>query len=496
MSTGVGAMDIHTYLSRKIVLRLLLFFCLLTQSFTAASENTRQEIYDEQLRPANVVIILLDWARQDAFGVYSSKDVATPNIDSLARQGVRFDNAYTTATLCSPARASIITGVYPHAHGVRKTMYPAGINGGLPTMYREPYANPFNEPRFNLAINFPRYITNSGFATAHIGKWHLGTTNPGFFDLFKSYNSLMPHWVGSPNRSAYREDIQTNEGIRFIQQNADRPFFLYQSFYTPHGPYQPPQKYLELYDKKDIDHKKYYAAVSSVDANVGRIVSELRDRDLLDNTLIIITADHAGSFRKRPGSYRGMGIAYDEAAKIPMIMHWPRGLPANVVWNSGVSLVDIAPTILAATGINTKSRVLEIITGREGSPFHGRDLIAEVNSGKDSWPQPVFIQNFPEAAIENSWFDERAMRTERWKLVLRDFTADPRARHNAFFDMKNDPEEVTNLYGKKKYRKQLMEQLEIMLAAAENLDDALSIKLARKELEILKKPGEYEFKLY
>ncbi|NKB37669.1 MAG: sulfatase-like hydrolase/transferase [Gammaproteobacteria bacterium] len=456
-----------------------------------------QDIYSgKQETPPNVVLILFDWARRDAIGIYSDKNVSTPNIDKLAAAGVRFENAYTPATLCSPARASLITGTYPHAHGIRKTMYPAGINGGLPTMYQDPIANPFDDARFSLAINFPKYLTNSGFAMAHIGKWHLGTINPGFFDLFKSYNSLMPHWTGEPEESVYREDIQTNEGIRFIQNNADRPFFLYQSFYTPHAPFQPPKKYQDMYKNRDIDHKDYYAAVSSLDTNVGRIVKTLKDKKLFNNTLIIISADHAGSFRTRPGSYRGMGIAYDEAARIPMIMHWPEGLPKNVVWNSGVSLVDVAPTILAATGINTKSRIMEIVTGRVGSPFHGRDLISEVNSRKDSWPTPVFMQNLPEAAVENSWFDERAMRNKNWKLILRDFNADPRARSNAFFDLGKDPEEENNLYSDKKYRTLLMQQLKVMLASAENLDDELSIRLAKKELAILSQDEDYEFKLY
>ncbi|MFT5351879.1 MAG: arylsulfatase A-like enzyme [Gammaproteobacteria bacterium] len=469
----------------------------LPAGISAENAGILEPIYSKQNKPPpNVVLILFDWARRDAIGVYSDKDVSTPNIDKLAKGGVRFDNAYTTAALCSPARASLITGIYPHAHGIRKTMYPAGINGGLPTMYQEPIANPFNDPRFNLAINFPKYITNSGYATAHIGKWHLGTGNPGFFDVFKSYNSLMPHWLDEPNNSAYREDIQTSEGIRFMQQNVGRPFFLYQSYYTPHGPYQPPQKYVDMYENRKIDHKNYYAAVSSLDNNVGRIVKVLEERNLLDNTLIIISTDHGGSFQPRPGSYRGMGIAYDEAARIPLIMHWPEGLPGNVVWDSGVSLVDIAPSILAATGINTKSRVMEIVTGREGSPFHGRDLIAEIKTGKDSWPSPVFIQNLPEAAIDNSWFDERAMRTKNWKLILRDFSADPRVRNNAFFDIENDPGETTNLYSSKKHRKELNKQLEIMLASAQAQRDTLSIKLAEKELKILSQPGEYEFKLY
>ncbi len=487
--------------SKTVQWVILTFLCsmflLLSATIFAQESTSLSPVYGgAHERPPNIVLILFDWARRDAIGVYSDKDVTTPNIDDLANAGVRFDNAYTPATLCSPARASIITGVYPHAHQLRKTMYPAGINGGLPTMYLDPIANPFDDQRFNLAINFPKYLTNSGFATAHIGKWHLGTGNPGFFDLYKSYNSLMPHWVGEPGQSAYREDIQTSEGIRFIQQNADRPFFLYQSYYTPHGPYQPPQKYVDMYQDRSIDHKNYYASMSSLDHNVGRIVDTLREQNILENTLIIISADHAGSFQERPGSFRGMGIAYDEAARVPMIMHWPKGLPRHVIWDSGVSLVDLAPTILAAANINTKSRVMEIITGRIGSPFHGRNLIAEIHSGADKWPTPVFMQNVPEAAIENSWFDERAMRSEQWKLVLRDLTADPRLRNNAFFDLANDPGESVNLYYQSEYRSQLKAQLELMLRHAEELRDRLSVKLAKKELEILKHPDKDRNELY
>ena len=263
----------------RLCLAALITFLLAGVLTARTQDSPLHPIYDNgQQRPPNIVLILFDWARRDALGVYSEKNVSTPNIDRLAARGVRFDNVYTPATLCSPARASILTGVYPHAHGVRKTMYEPGITGNLPTMYHDPIANPFADERFNLAINFPKYLTNSGYAMAHIGKWHLGTGNPGFFDLFKSYNSLMPHWVGTPDESAYREDIQTNEGIRFIQGNADRPFFLYQSYYTPHAPFQPPRQYAELYKDREIDHKNYYASVTSLDHNVGRIIRTLEEQ--------------------------------------------------------------------------------------------------------------------------------------------------------------------------------------------------------------------------
>ena len=139
---------------------------------------------------------------------------------------------------------------------------------------------------------------------------------------------------------------------------------------------------------------------------------------------------------------------------------------------------------------------MEIITGRIGSPFHGRDLIAELKSGQDDWPTPVFMQNVPEAAIENSWFDERAMRSENWKLVLRDFSADPRARGNAFFDLTNDPGESENLYYDAKYRRQLELQLELMIRHADDLQDSLASKLARTELDLVKHPEKRQKELY
>ena len=195
---------------------------------------------DRDYRPPNVVLILGDWLRRDAIGAYGEKPVQTPNIDALAKAGIRFNNAYTPASLCTPARASILTGVYPHQHGLERVIYPPGFPGKIPTKHPEGLSDPWHDDRYRLWDNFLVYLHNTGYQNAHIGKWHLGTSNPGFFDYWKSFNSLMPHWVGTPYESAYREDIQTDEGIRFIEQNADRPFFLYQSYYSPHAPFQPP----------------------------------------------------------------------------------------------------------------------------------------------------------------------------------------------------------------------------------------------------------------
>ncbi len=230
---------------RSAILSAAISVLLFPVPVSAGSEHLTQGYH-----PPNVVVIILDWLRRDAVGAYREKPVLTPNIDQLAKQGVRFENVYTPATLCTPARASIITGTYPHKHGLEKVIYPAGFPGKIPTKHPEGLSNPFHDNRFMLWDNFPVLLHNSGYETAHIGKWHLGPSNPGFFDTWKTYNSLMPHWIGEPYKSTYRENIETDEGIRFIERNADRPFFLYQSFYNPHAPFQPPTKFQDLYKNR------------------------------------------------------------------------------------------------------------------------------------------------------------------------------------------------------------------------------------------------------
>lgn len=437
-------------------------------------------------RPPNVVLILFDWCRRDAIGAYGLAPVRTPNLDRLANGGARFENCYTTAALCTPARASIITGLYPHSHGLRQTVYPAGFESHLPTQFPEAMADPFGDPRFRLWENFPFYLQNSGYDTAHFGKWHLGNGNPGFFDVWKSYNSLMAHWVGAQDASPYRDTLQTDQVVDFIaDRKAGQPFFVYTSYYSPHAPYEPPAEALEQYEGVPVAHKEYYATVTALDREVGRIVRALEAAGTLDDTLIIVSTDHGGSFRQRPGSLRGMGVAYDEVARIPLIMHWPARIRPGQVRQAGASLVDIAPTVLGAAGIRTENAIKAIITGKTGSMFQGRDLIADIESGMDEWTRPIFIENIPEAAINGSLFDERCMRHDRWKLTLRDFHADPRIVANAMFDLATDPEEDRNLIEDPAAREDLKRLLRMMAEQAVALDDPLAARLADRALRAL-----------
>ncbi|MBM3724081.1 MAG: hypothetical protein FJW40_01465 [Acidobacteria bacterium] len=423
----------------------------------------------------NIVFLLFDKCRTDAIGAYGERKVSTPNIDAIAASGVRFANCFTPQALCGPARSSILTGNYPHAHGLRRNVYPTRPSS-MNSNYPEAIPDPFRDTRFKLWDNFVFYLSNAGYATAHIGKWHLGPGNPGFFDYFKSFNSTVRHWIGEPHQSLYRPDVHTDLGIAFIKEHlagkhSSEPFFLYQSYYTPHEPLDPPKQWLEPYQGQE--HAAYYGAVSNLDWNVGRIVSALKTQGVYDNTLIIISTEHGRTWARRPASLEDICLPYDEVSRIPLILRHPGLLPQGRVWSSGVTLADLAPTILEAAGV----QVLKggIVEPAGSSIFQGESLLTQMR-GEDRWRRPVVLQNIPQAALDGSLFEDRALRTERHKLILRKFDNRPELRPGELYDLKEDPGETRNLYAS---NPKLVAALANELAAwGRRYDDSLSIELA------------------
>ena len=420
--------------------------------------------------PPNIVFFLFDKCRRDAIGAYGERKCHTPNIDFLAETGVRFDNCYTPQALCGPARASILTGSYPHLHGLRKNVYEAHPGASYST-YQDVIPDPFRDQRFKIWDNFPHFLNVSGYATGHIGKWHLGPANPGFFDYWKGFNSVFLHWIGEPHKSRYRPDVHTDQGIRFIERHKDEPFFLYQSFYSPHEPNDPPKQFLEPYEGQE--HADYYASVSALDHNVGRVLDTLRKNDLLDNTLIIFSTEHGRSWVDRPGTQEGMCTSYDESARVPLIMRYPKRLPQGKVWNSGVSLVDLHPTIMDIANI----RPVYSMLFRTFPQIQGTSLIDRVNNDRDEWTDPVVIENVPQRAIDGAIYDERAIRDERYKLILRKFENRPEIRQPELYDLKSDPGETKNIYSS---RAAVVKRLsQTLVTWGEKYEDPLAIELGR-----------------
>ncbi len=423
-------------------------------------------------RPPNILFILFDKCRTDAVGCYGEREVHTPNLDALARTGVRFANCFTPQALCGPARASILTGSYPHAHGLRRNVYPIPTTS-VHSNYKESIADPFRDPRFRLWDNFPFLLDNAGYATAHIGKWHLGPPNPGFFDYWKSFNSLLRHWIGEPHQSGYRPDVHTEQGMRFMERHRDEPFFLYQSYYAPHEPLDPPRQFLEHY--QGDERAAYYGTVSNLDWNVGRLVETLRRLEILDNTLIVATSDHGRVWGNRPGTEEGLCVAYEGSARVPLIMAHPGLLPQGKVWQSGVSLVDLMPTFLEAGGIQP---VMGVRSYTQRLNLQGESLLERVASGRDQWDRPIVIQNIPQAPIDGSLYDERALRTERYKLILRQFDTGAAFRPGELYDLLEDPGERTNLYAASSHNMIRQELATTLRDWGKNTEDQASIGLA------------------
>jgi arylsulfatase A-like enzyme len=248
--------------------------------------------------------------------------------------------------------------------------------------------------------------------------------------------------VGEPHKSAYRPDVETDEGIRFIEANANRPWFLYQSYYAPHEPLDPPKRWASEFN--GVEHGDYHATIANLDWNAGRMIETLRRRNLLDNTLIIFTADHGKTWIQRPGSAEGIALGYEEISRVPLILHYPARLPGGKVWRSGVNLAAVTPTILDACHISLGQGV----SGSGLTPtLHANSLFSNL-AGSDDWKEPVILQNIPQRGIDGSYFDERAIRTERHKLILRKFDVRPEMRPGELYDLEADPGESVNLYSK------------------------------------------------
>lgn len=425
-------------------------------------------------RPPNVLFLLFDKCRRDAFGAYGMKPVHTPNIDALANNGVRFDTYYAPQGLCGPCRASIITGMYPNEHGMRKNCHPTHGRGENSYHGRNP--DPFHDERFHLWDNFPYVLHNAGYQTAHIGKWHLGPSNPGFFDTWRTFNSQMFHWIGKPHESLYRPDMLTDRGIEFINANAERPFFLYQSFYPPHPPWDPPKKYFEPYQGTNLEPKGYYESVTSLDANVGRLVDALKKQKILDDTLIIVTTEHGMTLREYPGTgMHGYSSPYDECSRIPLVMHWPNGLPDGAVWKSGTSPVDLAPTIMDAAGAVGRLQGLHM-------PLEERSLLPDLQAGRDRWRGPIVMMNHCQRLYGGAYFEDRAIRTERWKLILRRFKSHSEGSVGSLHDMQADPDEKNDLYGNPAHRETVADLSRQLMAWGEQHDDTFAMELASQAL--------------
>jgi arylsulfatase A len=315
--------------------------------------------------PMNVVVILVDDMGLTDVGCFGSKFYETPNIDKLAADGMKFTNAYSACTVCSPTRAAILTGQYParlhitdwipgHVRAVAKLKVPDW------TMYL-----PLEQP------NIAKSLKGAGYATASIGKWHLGDENyfpdkqgfdiniggshkgqpPAYFSPYK-IGTLLEGPAGE-----FLSDRLTDEAIKFVENNKDKHFFVYLPHFAVHQPIAGKKDVIEKYKKKDqsgAQHNAVYAAlVESVDDSVGRIVAKLDELKLSGKTLLIFTSDNGGLLpvTSNLGLRAGKGSAYEGGVRVPFIARCPGMIKPSTTCDTPIISQDLHPTIMEVSGM-------------------------------------------------------------------------------------------------------------------------------------------------
>ena len=323
--------------------------------------------------PLNFIFILVDDLGATDLGCYGSKFYETPHLDRLAREGMKFTQAYAACTVCSPTRAALLTGKWPAR--LHLTDWIAG--------HQRPFAK-LKVPDWTLhlplaEVTIAEALKPTGYATAHIGKWHLGKeefypTKQGFDVNFGGTDKGQPPSYFSPYKIAtlpdgppgeFLTDREAAEACQFITANRDQPFFIYLSHYAVHTPLQGKQEVIAKYQAKagaDSPQKNatYAALVESVDDSLGRITKTLAELQLTERTVIFFTSDNGGltlnHVTHNLGLRAGKGSAYEGGVRVPLIVKWPGTTKPGSVCETPVITVDFHPTMLAIAGLKPQAQ--------------------------------------------------------------------------------------------------------------------------------------------
>jgi arylsulfatase A-like enzyme len=336
------------------------------------------------------VLILADDLGYGELGVQGVKDVPTPHIDSIARNGVRFTDGYVSCPVCSPTRAGLMTGRYQQRFGHEFNPGPAQ------------QAN----PNFGLALSevtIANRLKQLGYATGLVGKWHLGYTaemhplKRGFDEFFgflggaHSYldplgDKANPILRGTEpfNEPEYLTEAFAREGVSFIERRRNQPFFLYLAFNAVHAPMQTIDKYLARFEAISDQRRRTFAAkLSALDDGVGRVLAKLRETQLEEDTLIFFVSDNGGptpNTTSGNGPLRGYKAQVLEGGiRVPFMVQWKGHIPAGRVDHNPIIALDVHPTAVAAAGGKTPGEaaldgvnLLPNLTGARKNPPHDR----------------------------------------------------------------------------------------------------------------------------
>jgi N-acetylglucosamine-6-sulfatase len=433
-------------------------------------------------RPRNIVFILADDHRYDAMGFMGHPFLETPNMDYLAKNGVHLKNAFVCTALCSPSRASILTGLYTHKHGVVDN----------------------NNPIPRGTVFFPQYLQKAGYKTAFIGKWHMGgegdDPQPGFdyWVSFRGQGTYLPTRGGlnvngkRVPQKGYITDELTDYALEWLKStDPGKPFMLYLSHKAVHAEFVPAERHQGRYKNKSfvppgtmadtpenyadkpmwlknqrnswhgVDfpyhgglqdladfYRSYCETLLAVDDSIGRLLAFLREKGMLESTLVIYMGDNGFLFGEH--GLIDKRVAYEESMRVPLLMHCPQLFSPGTAVEKMVANIDIAPTILEAAGLKPPAtmdgRSFLPLGRRQDAPW--RDSLLYVY---------YWERNFPQTPTMH------AIRTDRYKYIHYYGLWDT----DELYDVQKDPHETRNLVRDPAHRqvaqqlnKQMFEELE------------------------------------
>jgi tetratricopeptide (TPR) repeat protein len=344
----------------------------------------------------NVLLLTLDTTRADRIGSYGHAKARTPNLDAIARNGVRFANAYAPVPLTLPSHASILTGLTPLAHGVRN-------NGRYVLSYDKP--------------TLAKILRDKGAATAAFVSSFSVDSRFGLDQGFDVYDDNFQE--GSPFKALNAERKAEQVFLAFsnwLDRFGEERFFAWVHFFDPHLPYSPPSPYRE-----DFAADLYDGEIAYMDFIVGEVMRKIRDRNLLAKTVIVVAGDHGEAFGEKGESGHGVFL-YEMAVRIPLLMYAEGRLPNNRVVNTRVRLIDIVPTVLDLLGMEAPAGV----QGRSLLPF----IQNKVRKDQDVYLETVYPrENF-------GWAPLTGLISGKWKFVL--------APKPELYDLADDPAEEKN----------------------------------------------------
>jgi len=398
-------------------------------------------------RPPNLIVFLIDDMGWTDLGCTGSDLYETPNIDALARQGMKFTNAYSACTVCSPTRAALMTGKYPARlhitdwiHGSKRANARLAIPKWTEYLPRE-------------EVTCATALKQAGYATAHVGKWHLGDKQEGWpdkhgFDVnIAGYERGQPPSYFSPYKiptltdgpeGEYLTDRLASEALRFIEANKSKSFFLYFPHYGVHTPLQAKKELIDKYQAKikpGMRHTNatYAAMIASVDEAVGRIAARLGELGLSDNTIIVFTSDNGGLMRSTTNVplRAGKGSVYEGGVRVPAIVKWPGVTAPGSVCHEPVFTADFYPTLLQLAGAKGDAKHNANVDGESMVPLL-KDPKAKLKRDAIYWHYPHY---HPGGATPYG-----AVRAGDWKLI--EFFED---MHVELYNLKDDLSEKNDL---------------------------------------------------